>query len=206
MPKKGILIPKVGISEALFTRTQQRVLGLVFGQPDRSYGTVELIELAQAGSGAVQRELGRLAASGLVTCKEIGRRKRYQANTASPIFDELRAIVEKTAGVPDVIRRSLGPLEPPIPFAVLYGSVAKETDTANSDIDVLVVSDNFALEELFAALEPAERRLGRHVRPTLYTSDEFRRRRKSKHPFLTKVLAGKHVVLLGSEDDVASAR
>lgn len=206
MPKKGIIIPKVGMAEALFSRTQQRVLGLVFGQPERQYGMVELIKLAESGSGAVQRELERLVSSGLVTCTSVGRQKRYQANAQSPIFDELHSLVEKTAGVPDVVRRSLVHLEPPLPFAVLYGSVAKETDSAMSDIDLLVVSDDFELEALFEALQPAERRLGRTISPTLYTTLEFLKRRKTKHPFLTKVLAGKHIVLLGSEDDIRPPR
>src|SRR5262249_19180943 len=142
MPKKGIKIPKVGIADALFSRTQQRVLGLVFGQPDRQYGTVELIKLADSGSGAVQRELQRLVSSGLVSCTQLGQQKRYQANRESPLFEELRAIVEKTAGVSEVVRAALAPLEPKLRLAVLFGSVAKSTDSATSDIDVLIVSDD----------------------------------------------------------------
>lgn len=91
-----------------------------------------------------------------------------------------------------------------IKFAVLYGSVAKGTDSATSDIDLLIVTDQLTLEQVFEALEPAEQQLGRRVSPTVFTSDEFLRRRKSKHPFLTKVLAGTHTVLLGAEDVVAS--
>jgi len=203
MPKKGIVLPKLGMADALFSRTQQRVLGLLFGQPDRLYGTVELIKLAESGSGAVQRELARLVASGLVQRTEIG---KYQANRASPIFDELHSIVEKTAGVPDAIRAALAPLAPKIQFAVLYGSVAKATDTATSDIDVLIVADEIALEAVFEALGPAEQRLGRAVSPTLYTSVEFRKRQRANQPFLTKVLRGKHVVVIGAEDSVLATR
>lgn len=87
---------------------------------------------------------------------------------------------------------------------MLYGSVAKEVDGALSDIDVLIVSDDFELEEILEALAPAERRLGRKISPTLYTSAEFLRRRNAKHPFLSKVLAGKHVVLLGNEHDIGA--
>lgn len=103
LPRKGILIPKVGMADALFSRTQRRVLGLLFGQPDREYGMAELIKLAQSGSGAVQRELERLVTSGLVSCSSDARHKRYRANSASPIFGELQSIVGKTAGVADVV-------------------------------------------------------------------------------------------------------
>src|SRR5260221_8021288 len=109
MPKKGIKKPRMGMSDALFSQTQQRVLGLVFGQPDRQYGTVELIKLAESGSGAVQRELARLLESGLVTMTATGPLKRYQANRAAPIFEELRSIIEKTSGVPAVLRDALAP-------------------------------------------------------------------------------------------------
>jgi predicted nucleotidyltransferase len=190
--------------DALFPRSRQRVLSLIFGQPDRSFAMTELIELAQVGSGAVQRELERLTASGLVDVNLVGGQKRYSANRASPIFDELGALVAKTAGVAGALAAALAPLGDSVRFAALYGSVAKETDRASSDIDVLLVGDDLALESVFSALEPAERRLGRRITPTVYTPEEFNRRRREGHPFLTKVLAGEHIVLLGSEDAVTS--
>jgi predicted nucleotidyltransferase len=156
------------------------------------------------GSGAVQRELERLTASGLVDVNLVGGQKRYSANRASPIFDELGALVAKTAGVAGALAAALAPLGDSVRFAALYGSVAKETDRASSDIDVLLVGDDLALESVFSALEPAERRLGRRITPTVYTPEEFNRRRREGHPFLTKVLAGEHIVLLGSEDAVTS--
>lgn len=190
--------------DALFPQTKQRVLALLFGQPERQFATTELIRLAKAGSGAVQRELERLANSGLVVATGVRTQKRFLANRDSPLFEELRAIVEKTSGVADVVTRALTPLGSTIKLAVLYGSVAKETDRGTSDIDLLIVTDELTLEQVFAALAPAEQRLGRRVSPTLYTSEEFLRRRKGKHPFLTKVMAGKHAVLLGNEDVVGT--
>ncbi|HTK14940.1 MAG TPA: nucleotidyltransferase domain-containing protein [Acidimicrobiia bacterium] len=179
------------------------MLSLLFGQPDRSYKTMELIRLVGAGSGAVQRELDRLVASRLVTVTEIDGQKRFAANTEAPIFAELRSIVDKTAGVPEVLQAALATLGPAVRYAVLYGSEAKGTAHAMSDLDLLVVADDLPLERVFAAVEPAEARLGRRVSPTMYTTAEFLRRRRAKHPFLTKVLAGRHVVLLGSEDAIS---
>lgn len=194
-----------GLADALFGRSKQRVLALLYGQPARSFGIKELIGLAHSGSGAVQRELERLVESGLVAV-EPGPQKRYRANRAAPIFAELASIVEKTAGVPQVLRDALAVRADAIAFAVLYGSVAKGTDSAASDLDVLVVSSELGLAELYELLQPAEARLGRPVSPTLYAPDEFRRRRRANHPFLSKVLGGPHTVLLGSEDAGATAR
>ena len=196
--------PPLSLADGLFPRTKQRLLSILFGQPDRPFTMAELIALVGSGSGAVQREIDRLVASGLVTVTVVGRQKTYQANRASPIFEELCGIVEKTAGIAEVLRDCLGALGEAVQFAVLYGSIAKETASAASDIDLLLVADGLTLEEVLTAIEPAERRLGRRVSPTLYTPEEFRNRRRSGHPFLTKVLAGTHVVLLGSEDDLAA--
>ncbi len=83
------------LADALFTGTQQRVLGLLFGQPTRSFYANELIGLAGAGSGAVQRELARLTQSGLLTVRPVGNQKHYQANPDSPLFAELCSIAQK---------------------------------------------------------------------------------------------------------------
>jgi predicted nucleotidyltransferase len=190
------------LADVLFTATQQRVLGLLFGQPDRSFFANELINLARAGNGGVQRELKRLADSGLVTVFRVGNQKHYQANRSSPVFEELCAIVRKTVGLRDPIREALMPLADRIEHAVLYGSVARQTDTASSDIDLLIVSDALTLEKLYAALAPVEASLGRKINPTLYTAQEFEQRRKKGSPFLKRVLAGEHIVLIG--DDLAA--
>jgi len=203
-PRAGARPVSVTPADALFPKTKQRVLALLFGQPDRSYKTMELIRLAGAGSGAVQRELDRLVASRLVTAAEIDGQKRFSANRESMIFEELRGIVEKTAGVAEVVRAAVASLGPAVRYAVLYGSEAKGTAHALSDLDVLIVADDLPLERVFSAVEPAETRLGRRVSPTVYTTAEFLRRRRAGHAFLTKVLAGRHLVLLGSEDAIAA--
>jgi predicted nucleotidyltransferase len=187
-----------GLANALFTTTQQRVLGLLFGQPDRSFIQQELIEQAEGGSGAIRRELARLAESGLVTSKMVGRQKHFQANREAPIFHELRGIVLKTVALADPLRAALRRLAKRIDLALIYGSVARGEDRAQSDIDLLVVADDLPLEEFFARLAPVEKKLGRTINPTLYTRADFDRRRRTGNPFLKKVLAGDHLILFGA--------
>jgi len=191
------------LADALFTTTQQRVLALLFGQPSRSFFASELIELTGSGSGAVQRELKRLASSGLVTVKRIGKQKHYQANPDCPVFEELCALVRKTVAMVEPIRQALAPLAKKIERAMIYGSVVKGTDTASSDIDLLVVADDLTLEALYSALAPVEASLDRKVSPTLYTRKEYDNRLAAGNPFLTRVLEGEHLVLMGSDDDQA---
>jgi predicted nucleotidyltransferase len=186
------------LADSLFTSTQQRVLALLFGQPDRSFFATELIRLARVGRGAVQRELKRLAESGLVSVTRVGTQKHYQANPASPVFAELSSLVRKTIALHGPIRDSLRPFEDRIRFAAIYDSVAKRKETAASDVDLLVVSDHLTLEQLSTALATAEEKLARKINPTLYTSREFERRKKTDG-FVSRVLEGEHIVLLGDE-------
>ena len=196
---------RTSVADALFTATQQRVLSLLFGQPERSFFTKELIDLAGGGSGAVQRELARLQQSGLVVQTVLGNQKHYQANVQAPIFAELRGIVGKMLGPADALRQALAPIAAEVRLALLYGSVARRSDTAHSDFDLLLVSDTLTLEQVYAALAPAEQQLGRPVSPTLYTSAEFRKRLEQGNPFLTKLLTGDTIALIGDKDAVAAA-
>lgn len=197
---------RTSLADALFTTTQQRVLSLLFGQPSRSFFASELIKLTGSGSGAVQRELKRLVSSGLVSVTRIGRQKHYQANADSPVFEELRGLVLKTVAMVEPIRGALVPLDDRIVRALIYGSVAKGTDRAASDIDLLVVADQVTLEEMYAALAPVEARLDRRINPALYTSREFTDRMAAGNAFLNRVLAGEHLVLIGNGNEPAVPR
>ncbi|PWU13668.1 MAG: transcriptional regulator [Bdellovibrio sp.] len=189
-----------GLVDALFTSTQQKVFRLIFGQPDRKFFAQELIDLCRAGSGAVQREIAALLESGLVTAEVIGKQKYYQANKDSPIFEELFQIVQKTIGLAGPIKDALESLGTPIKLAFIFGSLAKGSAKSGSDVDVLVVSDGVAQDELYAALEPIEQILARKINPLLYSSSEFRDRVNSKNAFLETVLSGERIPLVGDEN------
>lgn len=189
--------PSGSLADALFTSTQQRVLGALFGQPDRSFFVTQIMELAGCGRGAVQRELRRLLQGGLVTVQMIGTQKHYQANPASPLFTELCGIIQKTVGLAGPIRDALDSLPESPKLALIYGSVARRTDSSASDIDLLVVSDDAELEQVYAVLLPVEQTLARHISLTLYTQREYQRRLDKGNPFLLRVLNGPTIGLVG---------
>ena len=192
---------RYGVADALFTSTQQKVLALLFGQSDRSFFATELIALAGAGSGAVQRELTRLSESGLITVRMVGNQKHFQANKQSPIFNEVRQIVGKTFGLSKPLRDALQPIEEAIQLAIIYGSVAKKIDTASSDIDLLIISDSLTLEDVFKALEPAEQRIGRQINPNLLTVDEYDLRRNESDSFINRIFEEEIICLIGNMDE-----
>ena len=190
------------VADALFTKTQQRVLGLLYGNPARSFYSNEIVRLSGVGIGTVHRELARLLASGLVTAGRIGNQKHYQANRAASVFEELRGLALKTFGVADVLRTALAPIAPRIRVAFVHGPVAAGTDTASSNVDVLVLSDYLGYGEVIAALAGAEKSLGRGVNPSIYGRVEFLRRVSEEGGFLGRVLEGPRIHLIGSDEDI----
>ena len=187
------------LADALFPKVRQRVLGVLFGNVGRSFYANEVIALAQSGTGAVQRELVALAACGALTVIKVGNQRHYQANANSPIFEELRGLVLKTVGLADVLRTALQPLAGQIEAAFVYGSVAKQQDTALSDIDVLIVSTDLGYADVFGALDAATAQLGRKVNPTLYTPADLAKRIENDNAFVTKVLQQPKIWLWGDE-------
>lgn len=208
-PHLGMIAPNMGIkqapapssiADALFPKVRQRVLAVLFGAPARSFYTNEVIGLAQSGAGAVQRELADLAAAGLLTVRKQGNQKHFQANAASPVFAELRGLVLKTMGLADVLRAALAPLAPQIERAFVFGSIAKQQDTAASDVDLLVVSDTLGYGDVFGALESASQTLGRTINPALYTAANFRARLQGDNAFINRLMQQPKIWLIGQEE------
>lgn len=187
------------MAAALFTPVQRRVLGLLFGQPERRFRSGELIELAAGGTGAVHRQLQRLEAAGLVTVSREGNQKHYQANRSAPIFAELRGIVIKTVGVVEPLRRALTPLAAKIEAAFVYGSVAAGEERADSDLDLLVLADRIGYAEVYEALQGVEQALARSVNPTVLTLAEWRKRRSGRDSFARRVASRPRLFVIGDE-------
>jgi predicted nucleotidyltransferase len=176
-----------GLADALFSRTQQRVLGLLFGVAEGPLHLNELVRRAGVGSGAVQRELGRLVAAGLVLRQVSGRQVMFRANAASPVFEELRSLVLKTSGLADLLRAALAPMANRIESAFIFGSVAKGADTAGSDIDLMVIGDAVSFADLYPLLVGPEAELRRRISPTIYSLADWHLRLEQANAFVTRV-------------------
>lgn len=187
------------LAGALFTPVQQRVLGLLFGQPERRYQSAELIRLAEAGTGAVHRLMSRLAATGLVSVTSVGNQKFYQANPESPVFGELCGLIQKTVGLARPLQTALAPLANRITAAFVFGSVAKGLNRAASDIDLMVIADELDYATLYAALTDAEAMLSRPINPNLMSVADWRLKRAEKDGFVARIATQPKVFVIGSE-------
>jgi len=195
----------MSIATALFSDSQSRVFQWLFGQPEREFHLSELRRLTGLGSASLQRELNRLAEAGLVHSERVGNLRRFQANPQSPVYGELVGLTRKTLGVEPLLREALQPLAPDLQAAWVYGSIAKQTDTAQSDVDVMLIGKNLRLAKVLELLVPLEAQLGRKINPTCYTPAEFKRRRAEPGSFVNRVLAQPILPLMGNADELARA-
>ncbi len=204
----GTIVPRMStsfggseLSAALFGQTRRAILALLYGHPDQSYYLRQLVRSADLGLGAAQREVKRLSDAGIIRRTVSGHQVFYQANSDCPIFGELKGLMVKTTGVADVLRAALAPLAAQIRLAFFYGSVAKLAQRNSSDVDVMVVGEP-TFGEVVSALGSAQETLAREINPTVYSPAEFRSKLKAGHHFLTAVIGGEKVFLIGDEDEL----
>ena len=194
--------PANSISQVLFSGVQRKVLALLFGEPERSFYANEIEKRCKTGRGALQRELERLTGAGILTMTQSGTQKHYSANRGSPIYEELQGIVQKTFGLADVLRTALTEFGGAIQCAFVYGSVAKQRDSASSDIDVMLIATGLSYSELFERMSKLEDSLSRRVNPTLYSPADFTNKLESDNHFLTSVLNQPKIFLIGDESAI----
>ena len=190
----------MSIADAIFSDSQSRLFRWIFGQPKREFHLNELLRLTGLGSASLQRELKRLTEAGLIVSTRVGNMRRFVANAESPVYTELVTLTRKTVGLEFMLREVLAPLQPRLRSAWIYGSVAKQTDTAQSDIDVMVVGDNLGLGAVLERLLPLESELQRKINPTCYTTEEFAHRRAESGSFVDRVMSQPLIVLFDENE------
>ncbi len=191
----------LSLSDALFTTTQQKVLGLLYGKPDQSFYANEIARWAQVGKGSIMRELERLQRVGVLTMFHQGNQTHYRANPDCPIYPELRGIVSKTFGIGEQLRAALAPLSEQLVWAFIYGSIAKGSAHAASDIDLMLIGENLSYGEVMECLIPVEERLGRTINPTLYTLADWRAKEAAGNSFVLKVGEQDTINLIGGKPE-----
>lgn len=191
------------VSEALFGTSRRGILALLFGHPGREYYAREIARKLDLSPGAVQPELVSLSEAGLLVRTRRGKQVFYRANSASPVFDEIRGLMEKTAGLADVLRAELAELATNgrIDVAFVYGSVAAGRQDSASDVDLMLVGAA-TLTEAVPALRSASDRIGREVNPTLYSAAELQDRLRRGEHFVTRVLAEPKIFVIGTTNEL----
>jgi len=189
------------VGQLLFGDTRRAILALLYGHAEEQFYLRDLVRRTETALGAAQRELKSLTDVGLISRVRRGNQVYYQANSANPIFPELKIILTKTAGLRDVVQQALQPVIDRVRVAFIYGSVAQGTETATSDIDVMIIGD-VGFSEVTSHLSAVESKLGREVNPTVYPPSEYAAKLKKRNHFLRSVLKQKKVFVVGDEHEV----
>ena len=197
--------PPSGIAGVLFGKSMRAILALLFGRPEQRFYLREIARAAGTPPSSLQRDLAALTAAGVVERRENGRQIYYQANPACPIFAELKAIVTKTFGVADFVRQLLRPHEKRIRAAFIYGSIAKGTEAPGSDIDIMVIGD-LPPSGLTEELQKIYDQLNRKPSLTAWSADEFVRLSADQNHFISQVLQGPLIWLVGDKEGLDALR
>ena len=191
-----------GLADVLFGKGRGAILGFLYGHPDRSFFFREITrQLSALSVGTIQRELDTLVQLELLTRSTSGKQVFYQANRKHPIFSELRALLAKTVGAFELLRTALSPCGDRIQLAFVYGSMARQEEGADSDVDLMIVGE-ITLEEVLEQLSGSEKALGRPINPAVYSEAEFRSKLAVGNHFLKSVVSGDKVFLIGDEDEL----
>jgi predicted nucleotidyltransferase len=190
------------LSRTLFGKTRRAVLSLLYSHVDDAFYLRQIVRTAGAGLGAVQRELKQLSDAGIIQRFVRGHQVYYQANPQCPIFVELKNLVVKTIGVGAALQAALAPLADRIDLAVIYGSIARSEEHRESDVDVLVVG-KVTFAEVVSSFSEVQKTIGREINPTVYPLSEFRSKLAAGQHFLSAVLRGPMLFLIGEKRDLA---
>jgi predicted nucleotidyltransferase len=189
------------LGELLFGAYRRQVLALLLMHPEQSFHVREIARITGKPAGTLYRELNSLAEGGLLERKPLGNQIHYRANSACPIYEELRGILRKTFGVADVLREALEPVAANIDVAFVYGSIARGEERPKSDVDVMIIG-KLKFSDAVLALSAAEEMLRREVNPHVYSRREFKSKFAGREPYLVRVMEDPKIYLTGTADDI----
>jgi predicted nucleotidyltransferase len=192
----------MSVSDLLFPNQYRRkVLARLFMNPHLSLHLRELARVTGASAGTLKKELDALTAVGLLHLQRVGNQSQFRANTEHPVYPELLALIRKTTGLHDVLAQAFAPLAGEVELAFVFGSVASATDTARSDVDVMVIGEA-TFGQVVSALFEAQQTLGREINPKVMTPLEWRQKQIEGNAFVSEVMEKPKIAVVGTLHEV----
>jgi len=184
------------LAQILSSKSRAEIFRILFGLSDDPLHMREIERRSGFTTGTVQQELNKLSSLDLVKKRRDGNRVYYQARNEHPLYPEIHRLVLKTNGMVEVLRSALSPVSDKIDLAFVFGSQAQGKAKAASDVDLFIVGNVDELE-LHRLISQAEGQLNRPINYTFLTAQEFKKRKKEKGGFLSRVLAGEKIFIIG---------
>lgn len=188
------------IGELLFKGYRQRVLSLLLLHPDKKYHVREIARLTGTLAGTLHRELAKLEKVRILNKEVTGNQVYYSANPDCLIFSELAGIMKKTSELGDILLEALEPYSRQIQYAFIFGSVAKNTETEESDIDLMIIGE-VDFSTLAKPLYNAQKTIGREINPKFFTSVQWREILSKKTPFVQDIISNPILKIIGDPHD-----
>lgn len=187
------------INRLFSSRARVEILKLFLFNPDNSFYQRQISNLTSQSIRGVQRELENLQKIGLLKGTNQGNRIYYKVNKLCPIFEELKNILFKIAGIAEVLKRNLSGSR--IKIAFIYGSYARGGEGLLSDIDLMVIGD-ISSKELSTMISKPKKELMREINYAVFPAKEFIDRVRRKDHFLNSVLKDKKIFIIGDENEL----
>ena len=178
------------------------VLSIFLLHPEKEFYQRGIAESTGNALIQVQRALKRIEHTGLVTKTKRGNMVYYKGDRMHPAFEDLKRVFLKTVALGDALREALAPLADKVKLAFIFGSLAQGKETTQSDIDLFLVGE-LSLRETTKVLGSIVPELGREFNPVVYPTEEFKKKARENHHFITEVIRGPKIWLIGNEDELA---
>ena len=192
----------MSVSDLLFpNQYRRRVLALMLMNPHKWVHLRELARLTNASPGTLKKELDAVVASGLLKLQKVGNQSQFSANTDHPVFPELSALIRKTIGLQDVLVNALQSIAADIEVAFVFGSMAKATETSQSDVDILIIG-SATFGHVVNALYDSQATLGREINPKVMTRKEWLTKQFEHNAFVREIASQPKLFLIGTEHDL----
>ena len=187
------------LAEMLSSRTRAELFRLLFGTFTRSLHLREIERITNLSTGSLRQEIAKLQKLGLITVRKDGNRICYEPNRAHPLYQDIRSMVLKTNGLTDVLKDAMQ--DSHIEIAFVFGSVARNEETADSDIDLMVIG-SIGLRKLSGLLAGTAEKVGREINPHIFSLNEFRERLKKTEHLISSIMASPKLFIIGNENDL----
>lgn len=192
----------MSLSHLLFPNQYRRkVLALLLMKPQSWVHLRELARLTGASPGTLKKEMDALIAAGLLKSQKVGNQTQFSANTEHPVYPELSGLIRKTTGLHDVLASALQPLAGLLEVVFVFGSMARTTEGAHSDVDVMVIGDA-SFGQVVNSLHESQAMLAREINPKVMTRAEWATKRHGGNTFVSDLIAKPKIFIVGTEHDL----
>jgi predicted nucleotidyltransferase len=168
--------------------------------PDSAFNINELSRRTQFSLRGVEKELKNLLSGGILKREIIGNQHRYQLDPRCPILQEIKGIITKTVGVVELIKNALKSVEKDITKAFIFGSFASGDYGYESDVDLFMVTGLTGLK-VAGLIGDLQNEIGRAINVSQFRPEEFDRRKQNNDHFLSQVLKGPKIYIIGQSDE-----